>query len=324
VIVAMIFPLVDTTGLLVRWSPWVGAQDRRRGWIVTTGGARSRATVVLAEDARTVYLLPGPPAAERSAEGVPAVTLLGSESIAFLQVGAQWWPSADDQRLLLGGLAELAGVPAGELMLSSEGVTDVAASLQFLTGDGANREVTTLATSSTSLVPPYVAAMSASLTRDLVPGVRRAVEGETGVLQVWFEGTVSAAPLVSTVLSAPASTEVVGALSRIALDDARSSVEALVPAVVRRVRTGDTSLDTSAVDRSDAAAARALVRAATDLNEPEPGTGITTPHGRLLAIGSATADHPARIRGVADIADWTASSPSRHVVLADAEPGTTS
>jgi len=248
-----------------------------------TAVRRAEAALALAENGMTAYLVPGTPEAERSPVGVPSVSLLGTSTSAFLQVGAHWWPGVDGQRSMLAQLAAGSGIAVDQLVLASDGLTDVQASVHLVAG----QDNSVLATSSTSLTPPYTATFSIGVSGEQLDRVRAAIAGERGVLEVRYDGEYGAAPLVSTVLTAAV------------VDGAPDHGS------VTRWRTGATDLGAELIARADAAADAALFGAA----------GITGHETRLRVVGVAWAEPPSRLFGVADVADWTGSRPEQHVVL---------
>jgi hypothetical protein len=264
------------------------ARGRQSRWDVTAV-RRAEAALALAENGGTAYLLPGTPEVERSPIGTPAVTLLGTPTSAFLQIGAHWWPDVDRQRSMLAQLAAGSGIAADQLVLASDGLTNVQASVHLMAGE----EDAVLATSSTSLTPPYTATFSIGVSGDQIDRVRAAIAGERGVLEVRYEGEYGAVPLVSTVLTAAV------------VDGAPDEGS------VTRWRTGATDLGAELINRADVAADAALVAAAR----------ITGGDTRLRVVGVAWAEPPSRLAGVADVASWTESRPEQHVVLVGENQG---
>lgn len=141
---------------------------------------RRAPTLVVADDGRTVTVVPACPEPERGPEGTPMVTLLGALSSASLNVGVRWWPPEDELARLLAAEARRRQVDAAQFRITAEALSGVRTALHLRTG-GAERQ---LVAGGSSGAPPYSTVLSVQLTGADVEAVRRALFGQAGVLTV--------------------------------------------------------------------------------------------------------------------------------------------
>jgi hypothetical protein len=148
----------------------------------------SQARIVVTRlDPPTVQLLPGSPALDISAQGVPMATLVGTETSASVQISAHWWPDEKETAALVAGAAEKMDVPTSSVIVTPGPVT---VRHVTLVARQEGREETVLTSSTSSGMPPYTALLTGSLPSALLPVVREALNGRQGRLLVRFDGAL--------------------------------------------------------------------------------------------------------------------------------------
>lgn len=148
--------------------------------VVPVAERRRAPALVVADDGRTVTVVPGRPEPERGPDGTPMVTLLGAPAAASLNVGVRWWPPEDELARLLAAEAKRRQVDAAQFRITADALSGVRTALHLRTG-GAERE---LVAGGSSGAPPYGTVLSVQLTGADVEAVRRALFGQAGVLTV--------------------------------------------------------------------------------------------------------------------------------------------
>lgn len=133
----------------------------------------------------TVHVLPGLPALDE-AGGVPMASLIGTDTAASLQIGAHWWPAGEELDELVATAAAELDVPTGTVVVT---IRDIEVHGVELLARHAGAEHT-LATSTSSGVPPYTAALAGPVPDSLRLPVHQALEGRPGVLYVRYDATV--------------------------------------------------------------------------------------------------------------------------------------
>lgn len=142
------------------------------------------ASVALSDDGRTATVTPGPPRPERSPQGVPMVSLLGSDTSASLQIGVQWWPEPAELTGLIAAAATARDVPAGGVQARGDSLRNVRSDVLLRHGG----EVEVVASAESSGVPPFTTVLSAQLTGDAIEATRRALFGQPDALRVRCSG----------------------------------------------------------------------------------------------------------------------------------------
>lgn len=154
---------------------------------------RRTAAVVVADDGRTVTVVPGAPEPERGPDGTPMVTLLGAPTSASLNVGVRWWPGEAELRRLLAAEAKRRNVDPARWRVAADALAGVRTALHLRAGQ-AERDLVSAGSSGT---PPYSTVLSVQLTGADVEAVRRALFGQAGVLTVRCTGDSRAAGGIS-------------------------------------------------------------------------------------------------------------------------------
>ncbi|MBA3252448.1 MAG: hypothetical protein H0T66_19575 [Geodermatophilaceae bacterium] len=154
---------------------------------------RRAPALVVADDGRTVTVVPGGPEPERGPTGTPMVTLLGAPASASLNVGVRWWPAEDELHRLLAAEAKRRKVDPALFRVAADSLSGVRTALHLRTG-GEERELVAAGSSGT---PPYSTVLSVQLTGAAVEAVRRALFGQAGVLTVQCRAESAAAGCIS-------------------------------------------------------------------------------------------------------------------------------
>ncbi len=150
----------------------------------------SQARIVVTRlDPPTVQLLPGSPALDVSAQGVPMATVVGTDTSASVQISAHWWPDGKETAALVARAATELDVPPSTVIVTPGPVTVRHVTL-VARGDGEEEAV--LASSTSSGMPPYTALLAGPLPPALLPLAREALQGRRGRLLVRFDGAVGA------------------------------------------------------------------------------------------------------------------------------------
>jgi hypothetical protein len=266
----------------------------------------------------TIRVIPSEPTPETSPDGVPTVTLYVSGTTGLLTLGAHWWPSDSELTGIRQNLAAALGRSPAEFIVTSDAVRISGVSL-VLSDDTSGASIE-LARTASSGFPPFTALFSVDVSAH-VEAVRRACEGELGLLWVQVEADLARGRSATTVLAAQVGS---WAEDLVALDDGElpGRVDALVEqGLVHRTRSA--TPDAAPHDLAAQADAMAAERFAGALRS------APVPVGGKATVGvAATAHRPERIPLVrrADVATWLRASPAGHVFATDAgvkpDPGT--
>jgi hypothetical protein len=167
--------------------PWPGASSRPGS--TPSGGESGTAKIeridiprlefFASEPGAYVYRATGP-RLQRTAEGKPAIQLIGSGPSAFLQLTAEWTANADR----LAELATAVGERDGEtpkLAPAPDTVRETA--LELAQQDGSYAAV---ATGMSLGVAPQTSLLTATLNEEQTSQLRRAMEGESGVARIRY------------------------------------------------------------------------------------------------------------------------------------------
>jgi hypothetical protein len=134
------------------------------------------------------YFVPLRADLDRGSDGRPMFSLVGTGSTGFLMLTAVWRATDMAIDALRQEIAARTNVENPEKIKLSLAPVDVAR-CDLLLGDGAG-SFQTLATSTTSQMPPYAALFSVSLTKEQFPQVAAAVNGRAGFLAVEYDAVL--------------------------------------------------------------------------------------------------------------------------------------
>jgi hypothetical protein len=125
--------------------------------------------------------IPAVPVPQRDGQGRPAVSIVHTPSTVMLQVGAQFALTDADLAQLIARLLAVKKIQSP--LLQPVPISVARAALLLADGNGAEH---TLATSTSSLYPPFNAVFSATLNAEQGARAIAAVNGGTGVLFVEY------------------------------------------------------------------------------------------------------------------------------------------
>lgn len=126
-----------------------------------------------------------------AADGRAQFALIGAGAVTMLALTAMWGVPATTLEALRADLAARAQVPASQVSLSPMAVE--IGEVRLMLGDGQGAYVE-LAKARSSGVPPYHAAFNLMLDQAQAEKVRKALNGETGWLELRYSVTDAASP----------------------------------------------------------------------------------------------------------------------------------
>jgi hypothetical protein len=284
---------------------------------LTMGGSGSGALLLLDEASR-VYVVPGNPGPERSPNGSPTMSLIGSGQEGYLQVGVRWWPEPEELATLTDSVARALGRDVAELVLSGEAVSVSRVSL--LLGDSRSPgSPTELVTSQSSGMAPFNAVFSAPVEGAQLDLARQALAGVRGLLRVRLEGAIAAgAPYSTTILSAPIDRSLRDLIAAVA--DVVALESWIARGAVTRTRFELGSVAPEARRQADERAAQGFLRdAATALATGPAGLEYSANAAPVVhALGSVPLQSAQPIVCEADVAGWVSPSGGPAVFLLSA------
>lgn len=245
-----------------------------------------------------VAYLPGAPSPQRGDTGAAAVSVVRAGASAFVSVGTQWAASDAELVAIQAAVAKRRGVDSATIGLAPTPASVSSVDLQVRDAQGGWQ---TVATSPSSGMPPYAAALSAMLTGDAADAATAAAAGQTGAMRVVYTVALETAVTVRAVIDAPAEELLAGLGSRADLGTCHKRIATGVArgeiAVARSVEgSPDAALTNSADAGAIDSAAYALRQLASASQRPQ--------HAILHGEASVTVPVATPLSRAADVAAW--------------------
>lgn len=253
-------------------------------------------------DARTYYFLPAAPDLQRDSNRRPMITMIDAGSTGYVMFTARWAAPSDSVEALRREIAASYHDPdTSGIRLSFAPVSSL--QCHVLLGDGCGA-FQTIATSTTSRVPPYDALFNLTIDNERLAHIRNAVGGKRGFLAIEYAADL----LVPSIGRAMFSADARGLMTWLRTHrDSGRSMRALLEEAVE-LGLASVTVDTPEHRGGGDAAVELFERVLDQVAQVVPRLMAEGGDGIIEVEATVERGAPQPIRAFADVGDLVASA----------------